>query len=279
MEDYVRTISDSHPTGEVIEDSDLGPSQRSIEADEGVVIGSTNATEEAPSEVAPTGNLVAEDDEEDMEEDDDEEDEYEYEDEDDVGLSSFLVDNPSFAVDAAIRDDDKKPTKIEEEQLEAPKQKWRQPSKEAVNLSLQAEKVKSGGRRRLLQDLCKIMSEDNDEAGFKIKPSDEDCMDKWTVQLFKFDEDSNLAKDMKVLGLTNIELEFAFPDQYPFEPPFVRVLRPRFKRQTGFVMNGALCMELLTKVCANPNSLYFNAPHMQSFSHRMAGIQSTILKA
>ena len=40
--------------------------------------------------------------------------------------------------------------------------------------------------------------------------------------------------------------------QYPFEPPFVRVVRPRFKRQTGFVMNGALCMELLTKDGWNP---------------------------
>jgi ubiquitin-conjugating enzyme E2 Q len=49
-----------------------------------------------------------------------------------------------------------------------------------------------------------------------------------------------------------VELEMSFPDQYPFEPPFVRVVRPRFKRQTGFVMNGALCMELLTKDGWNP---------------------------
>ena len=40
--------------------------------------------------------------------------------------------------------------------------------------------------------------------------------------------------------------------QYPFEPPFVRVVRPRFKKQTGFVMNGALCMELLTNDGWNP---------------------------
>jgi ubiquitin-protein ligase len=126
--------------------------------------------------------------------------------------------------------------------------KWRQPSKAAVNMSLRAENEKSGGKRRLAQDLYRIMNQDTLEAGFSLHPAQEDCMDKWTINLFKFDEDSNLAKDMLVLGVDNIELSMSFPEQYPFEPPFVRVVKPRFKRQTGFVMNGALCMELLTKV-------------------------------
>jgi len=45
---------------------------------------------------------------------------------------------------------------------------------------------------------------------------------------------------------------YSYNEKYPFEPPFVRVVRPRFKRQTGFVMNGAICMELLTKDGWNP---------------------------
>merc|ERR1719276_706200 len=77
-------------------------------------------------------------------------------------------------------------------------------------------------------------------------------MDNWKVNLFNFDEDSELQKDLLVLGVDHVELEMKFPDQYPFEPPFVRVVKPRFKRQTGFVMNGALCMELLTKDGWNP---------------------------
>jgi len=130
--------------------------------------------------------------------------------------------------------------------------KWRDPSREAVNMSLRAEKETTGGKRRLASDLYKIMMNDTGEAGYDIEPKSEDSMDAWTIRLFGFDTDSNLHQDMLVLGLDHIELEMRFPDQYPFAPPFVRVVRPRFKRQTGFVMNGALCMELLTADGWNP---------------------------
>jgi len=132
------------------------------------------------------------------------------------------------------------------------KSKWKEPSKEAISMSLRVEKEKTGGRRRLAADLYKIMTNDTEESGFSIEPKSEDCMDTWTIRLFKFDEDSNLHKDMLILGLDHVELEMHFPEQYPFEPPFVCVVRPRFKRQTGFVMNGALCMELLTNDGWNP---------------------------
>ncbi len=132
------------------------------------------------------------------------------------------------------------------------KQKWREPTRAAVNMSLRAEKEKSGGRRRLASDLYKIMTADTNEAGFSLAPSNEDSMDKWCIKLFGFDEDSNLAKDLLVCGMDHVELEMSFPEQYPFEPPFVRVVKPRFKKQTGFVMSGALCMELLTKDGWNP---------------------------
>lgn len=132
------------------------------------------------------------------------------------------------------------------------KSKWREPSQQAVSMSLRVEKEKSGGRRRLAADLYKIMMNDTEEAGFSIEPCSEDSMNKWTIKLFKFDTDSNLHKDLMILGLDHVQLEMNFPEQYPFEPPFVRVVRPRFKRQTGFVMNGALCMELLTNEGWNP---------------------------
>jgi len=132
------------------------------------------------------------------------------------------------------------------------KQKWKEPTRAAVNMSLRAEKEKTGGRRRLASDLYKIMMADTKEAGFSLEPVDEDSMDKWRINLFGFDEDSNLAKDLMVCGTDSVELQMSFPDDYPFKPPFVRVVKPRFQRQTGFVMSGALCMELLTSDGWNP---------------------------
>ncbi len=106
----------------------------------------------------------------------------------------------------------------------------------------------------MASDLYKIMSADTQEASFSLQPCDEDSMEKWCIKLFGFNEDLNLAKDLLVCGMGHIELRMTFPKQYPFEPLFVHVVKPhvRFKRQTGFVMSGALCMELLTKDRWNP---------------------------
>lgn len=178
-------------------------------------------------------------------------DDYEYEDEDDTGFAGFLATEHPHVSTRIINEE--KPATIEEEEPEDNKKLlWREPTRAAVNMSLRAEKETSGGKRRLAQDLYRIMNQDTIEAGFSLETANEDAMDKWKIKLFKFDQDSNLAKDMMVLGVEHVELEMKFPEQYPFEPPFVRVVKPRFRRQTGFVMNGALCMELLTKDGWNP---------------------------
>lgn len=42
-------------------------------------------------------------------------------------------------------------------------------------------------------------------------------------------------------------MEMIFPPDYPLAPPFLRVLRPRFKFLTGHVtVGGSVCMQLLT---------------------------------
>lgn len=233
------------------------------------------------------GNKESNTNQDDDDEEDDES-EYEYEDDDDAAFSGFLVDHPALAAQSMETGSNNNgnsgggndgsvdsPARIRDEEesednnaaaSSAPdagedatdtgdataennkKPRWREPSRAAVSMSLRAEREKTGSKRRLAQDLYRIMNQDTLEAGFSIQPKSEDNMDHWVIKLFKFDPDSNLAKDMMVLGFEHVELEMSFPDQYPFEPPFVRVVRPRFKRQTGFVMNGALCMELLTKV-------------------------------
>jgi ubiquitin-conjugating enzyme E2 Q len=256
--------------------AEIPPETGVVEGDTvGDTVGDTGTDNVGPVDISTIGN----------DDDSEEEDDYEYEEDDDAPfVSGFLIDNPTIAASRSTVEDETAaraalavPATIQDEDEEADcrqqsgtasaaqsgtgshaggtgnaRSKWREPTRDAVKMSLRAEKETTGGKRRLAQDLYRIMNQDTVEAGFSLEPSQEDSMDKWTIKLFKFDQDSNLAKDMLVLGLQSIELEMAFPDQYPFEPPFVRVVRPRFKRQTGFVMNGALCMELLTKDGWNP---------------------------
>ena len=233
-----------------------------------------------PAEIPPNDKESDDDDKDDDE--DDEESEYEYEDDDDAAFSGFLLPDQAAPAAAAVAVEDPSlaaasnrnnnsndridpSAAIVEEDVAAASastsknnnssnnsNKWREPSRAAVNMSLRAQQETTGSKRRLAQDLYRIMNQDTEVAGFSLAPQSEDCMDHWKIKLFQFDNDSNLSKDMQVLGITHIQLEMKFPNQYPFEPPFVRVVQPRFKRQTGFVMNGALCMELLTKDGWNP---------------------------
>ncbi|EXJ67787.1 uncharacterized protein A1O5_09133 [Cladophialophora psammophila CBS 110553] len=73
----------------------------------------------------------------------------------------------------------------------------------------------------------------------------------WIVELHSFPKDLPLAKDMKDAGVTSIVMEMRFTSQYPFSPPFIRVVKPRFlpfnRGGGGNVTDGgAMCMEVLT---------------------------------
>ena len=93
------------------------------------------------------------------------------------------------------------------------KSKYKEPTQQAKSMSHKAHSETSGGRRRLASDLFKVMMTDTKEAGFEVEQKDEESMDTWIVRLFKFDEDSDLHKDLLVLGLDCVELEMNFPEQ------------------------------------------------------------------
>jgi hypothetical protein len=60
--------------------------------------------------------------------------------------------------------------------------------------------------------------------------------------------DSALGKDMDTMGIDVIKMEVRLPSAYPFEPPFIRVLSPKFAFRKGHVtIGGSICMDLLTK--------------------------------
>lgn len=89
------------------------------------------------------------------------------------------------------------------------------------------------------------------ELGWYIDPGLVGNVYQWIVELHSFESHLPLANDMKDRGLKSIVLEIRFGKEYPYSPPFVRVIRPRFlpfmAGGGGHVTGGgALCMELLT---------------------------------
>uniref|UniRef100_A0AAZ3PXY8 E2 ubiquitin-conjugating enzyme n=1 Tax=Oncorhynchus tshawytscha TaxID=74940 RepID=A0AAZ3PXY8_ONCTS len=77
-----------------------------------------------------------------------------------------------------------------------------------------------------------------------------DSLYEWHVKIRTVDPDSPLHSDLQVLkekeGVDYILLSFSYKDNFPFDPPFVRVVSPVLAG--GYVLGGgALCMELLTK--------------------------------
>ena len=87
--------------------------------------------------------------------------------------------------------------------------------------------------------------------GWYINPEHINNMYQWLVELHSFDARLPLASDMKDAGVKSVVLEMRFTNQFPFSPPFIRVVKPRFLpfNQGGggnVTEGGAICMELLT---------------------------------
>ncbi|XP_022082240.1 ubiquitin-conjugating enzyme E2 Q1-like [Acanthaster planci] len=114
--------------------------------------------------------------------------------------------------------------------------------------------AKSGSKmavHRLLSDL-KMFKRSNCTSGIYGSPRGDNLF-LWDVQLTDFDQKSVLGKDLckyaeRFQQKPEVQLEMSFPCDYPMSPPFIRVIRPRFKFLTAHVtIGGSICMELLTK--------------------------------
>ncbi|XP_045651057.1 ubiquitin-conjugating enzyme E2 Q2 isoform X1 [Ursus americanus] len=122
---------------------------------------------------------------------------------------------------------------------------WKEPGypSGAVSGSVQASD-------RLMKELRDIYRSQSYKAGIYSVELINDSLYDWHVKLQKVDPDSPLHSDLQILkekeGIEYILLNFSFKDNFPFDPPFVRVVLPVLSG--GYVLGGgALCMELLTK--------------------------------
>ncbi|XP_076781405.1 ubiquitin-conjugating enzyme E2 Q2 isoform X1 [Arvicanthis niloticus] len=103
---------------------------------------------------------------------------------------------------------------------------------------------------RLMKELRDVYRSQSYKTGIYSVELINDSLYDWHVKLHKVDSDSPLHSDLQILkekeGIEYILLNFSFKDNFPFDPPFVRVVLPVLSG--GYVLGGgALCMELLTK--------------------------------
>ncbi|KFP31760.1 Ubiquitin-conjugating enzyme E2Q-like 1 [Colius striatus] len=81
-----------------------------------------------------------------------------------------------------------------------------------------------------LQDIARLS-----DRFISVELVDESLFD-WNVKLHQVDKDSVLWQDMKETNTEYILLNLTFPDNFPFSPPFMRVLSPRL--ENGYVLDG-----------------------------------------
>jgi ubiquitin-conjugating enzyme E2 Q len=89
--------------------------------------------------------------------------------------------------------------------------------------------------------------------GWQTAPKGRD-LSTWELLFFNFDAGTQLHTDMAKLARAGdarpggvIRLEMKFPSEYPYKPPFIRVVSPRFAFRTARVtVGGSICTQLLT---------------------------------
>jgi len=99
---------------------------------------------------------------------------------------------------------------------------------------------------RIMAEMKHIMKAEPEKNGYAVQPVGENLY-KWELKFFNFDKTDPLGQDMAAHKVKNIILNINFPSNYPFSPPYIRVINPRFQYRTGHVtIGGSICMEVLT---------------------------------
>jgi len=105
---------------------------------------------------------------------------------------------------------------------------------------------------RLMKELKNIYKSESFKNGFFEVELVEDNLYHWEIKLHSkgIDSESALYKDLQKSKETGgedfIMISVTFASDFPFSPPFIRLLRP-FINGGHVTIGGALCIELLTK--------------------------------
>lgn len=108
----------------------------------------------------------------------------------------------------------------------------------------------------LMREMRKLMALDGGGSSKAVEVEMvNDSLYRWCVKMHAdgFPNDCSLRNELRRFGtehssgLAAIVMDVQFPDTYPMDPPFIRVVRPRFQFHTGHItLGGSVCMQLLT---------------------------------
>lgn len=105
--------------------------------------------------------------------------------------------------------------------------------------------------KRLMIEYKQLMRKPVEEIGFSVKLAEEGNLRMWSVCIPSGEGslgNPTLEAQMIRLGIPFLELEITFPEGYPIEPPFPRVVYPCFQSLTGHITaGGSICMEAISK--------------------------------
>lgn len=202
---------------------------------------SSMSTSSYTSNYATEPELITIDDDDDGDDEDDKEDDDEDEDDDDEDIHIEMDDEPA---QMAIKSKEDGLSSEHHAKLEKLRQIQRDNyMKGAPYGSVQATD-------RLMKELREVYKSDSYKRGVFTVELVDDSLYEWYVKLSIVDPESPLYTDLMQLrdkgGKDHIMLHISYKDNYPFAPPFVRIVYPVLTG--GYVLNGgAICMELLTK--------------------------------
>ena len=106
--------------------------------------------------------------------------------------------------------------------------------------------------KRIMRELQALQKAETAAQGFEVSVPDDSDAYTWQAEFFDFEKGSGLAADLKRVPGKRIVLSVSFPSSFPAQPPYVRVIRPRFAFRTGHVtIGGSICTEMLSsQACA-----------------------------
>ena len=111
------------------------------------------------------------------------------------------------------------------------------------------------GERRLMAEFRSLSKTISNQPDGQLQDLElvNDSLRNWQLKVKNFDQDvpggrqlnQDLAELQRNHGMDHILLEVLFPEDYPNQPPFVRVVAPRCQYYTGHVTAGGEQEELL----------------------------------